>query len=217
MLEVLNRGSWTSNFNDTRIALIPKVKAPSNVTEFRPISLCNVLYKIVAKFLANRLKHILPDIISPTQSVFVPGMLITDNVIVTFDLLHTMTKRMKDRDRFMALKLDMSKVSKKFEWKFLHAVMSKIGFVKKWIDFVMQCVTSMSHSLIINGSPLEKFYPSRGIRQGDHLSPYLFILVSEALSSILNNVELDGLITDSLLLQSKFSGMKQTLQHSRSV
>jgi hypothetical protein len=93
----------------THIALIPKLKNPITVSDYRPISLCNVVYKLLSKVLANRLKKILPYIISPVQSAFVPGGLITDNVLAAYETLHTMHARMKGKKGFMAVKLGMSK------------------------------------------------------------------------------------------------------------
>ena len=94
--------------NHTNIVLIPKVKTPEKMSDFRPISLCNVIYKIISKVLANRLKQILSDIISPTQSAFVPGRLITDNVLVAYETLHTMHSQKKGKKGSLALKLDIS-------------------------------------------------------------------------------------------------------------
>jgi hypothetical protein len=108
VLEFLNSGCLDPSVNTTNIMLIPKIKNPTWVTEFWPISLCNVLYKLIAKVLANRMKKALTKIISLNQSVFVPGRLITDNIIVAFEALHTMDVRLKGGKGYMALKLDMS-------------------------------------------------------------------------------------------------------------
>jgi hypothetical protein len=108
-LHFLNFGHMDSAINATNIALIPKVKNPNCVTEFRPISLCNVLYKIVFKVLANRLKVILPMVISPNQSAFLPRRLITDNILAAYETLHTMHTRLWSKVGFMGIKLDISK------------------------------------------------------------------------------------------------------------
>ncbi|XP_018853114.2 uncharacterized protein LOC109015083 [Juglans regia] len=194
-LFVLNSGGSLQNLNDTYIVLIPKVKEPKLVTDFRPISLCNVMYKIISKTMANRLKLILPEIISPTQSAFIPGRLISDNVIVAFEALHTMNNRLQGKIGHMALKLDMSKAYDRIEWPFIQAVLSKMGFPEKWIKMIMNCVETVSYSLLVNGSPQQSFSPSRGIRQGDPLSPYLFILCAEVLSNLLNLAEARGVIS----------------------
>ncbi|XP_042950057.1 uncharacterized protein LOC122282168 [Carya illinoinensis] len=188
-------GTGFRSINDTFIVLIPK-KNPIHVTEYRPISLCNVIYKVVSKVLANRLKQLLPDIISPAQSAFVPGRLISDNITVAYEAMHSMKHRMRGKkEGYMALKLDMSKAYDRIEWAFIEAVLVKIGFEKEWIMLIMQCVTTVQYSILINGSPQKVFNPSRGLRQGDPISPYLFLICTEVLGNILDKAEGKGLIT----------------------
>jgi hypothetical protein len=135
ILDFLNNGIFDSSINDTFISLIPKVKNPTRITEYKSISLCNVIYKLVAKVLTIRMKKVLPLIISPNQSAFVSGRLITDNVVVAFKALHTMDTRLKGRKGYMALKLDMSKAYDHVEWDYLEAIMLKLGFVARWVGF----------------------------------------------------------------------------------
>ena len=114
------------------------------MADFRPISLCNEIYKIISKVLANRLKLILPQLISPTQSAFVPRHLITDNVLVSYETLHAMHIRKKGA---LALKLDVSKAYDRVEWGFLKGMMVKLGFSEVWVDRVMSCVSTPSFSV----------------------------------------------------------------------
>jgi hypothetical protein len=164
VLDYLNHDCFENSINETYIVLIPKKKNPSRITEYWPISLCNVLYKLIAKVLANRLKQVLEKIISPNQSAFVPGRLITDNVLVAFEALHTMDTKMKGRQGYMAMKLDMSKAYDRVKWVFLEAVMRKLGFAERWVALLMKCVKTVSHSILINSQPHGRIIPSRGIR-----------------------------------------------------
>lgn len=128
VLQFLNGRIFDKDMNFTNLVLIPKVKNPVNAKHFRPLSLCNVIYKIASKFLANRLKRVLLDIISKFQSAFLPGKLITDNLIITFEALHTMTTRQGGKRGSMDVKLDMAKTYDQVEWGFLEAIMRKMRF-----------------------------------------------------------------------------------------
>ena len=165
ILDFLNHGLYPPNFNETYIVLIPKVKEPKRVTDFRLISLCNVVFRITSKVIANKLKKILPSIISDTQSAFVHGRLITDNVLVAFETMHHINGRKGGKKGEMALKLDMSKAYDRVEWVCLEKIMAKLGFGEKWRSLIMKCVTSVSYSVKINGKPRGKIIPSRGLRQ----------------------------------------------------
>ena len=153
VLQALNTGVMPRDINNTYICLIPKIKNPQKITNYRPISLCNVIYKLISKVLANRLKKILHEVINEAQSAFVPGRHITDNVVVAFKTMHTIGKRKKGKEGLMAIKLDMSKAYDRVEWGYLEIMMRKLGFGEKWISLVMMCVTTVSYEVLINGEP----------------------------------------------------------------
>lgn len=122
-LEFLNGNGSVAVLNRTLIALIPKVQDPKMVTEYRPIRLCNVIYKLISKVLANRMKKVLPGLISEIQSAFVANRLIQDNVIAAFEVLHCLKKRGKKSRQKVAVKLDMAKAYDRVEWIFLRRMM----------------------------------------------------------------------------------------------
>lgn len=153
VLGVLNDRMDPREINHTLIALVPKVKAPDNFSQFHPISLCNVVIKLVTKAIANRLKRVLHELISVNQSAFIPHRLITDNTLIAFEIFHYLKKKKKGKTGYFALKLDMAKSYDRMEWKFIETVMMNMKFPTCFVKLVMRCITYVSYSILINGKP----------------------------------------------------------------
>ena len=191
-LHILNEGGNIAPLNHTFICLILKIAKPRTVMEYRPISLCNVIYRIIAKTIANRLKLILESVILPTQSAFVPNRLITDNIIVGYECLHKIRHSKNKKNGLVALKLDISKAYDMVEWEFLRCTLGMLGFSHKWVELVMRCISTTSFSVLINGVAKGLIQLKRGLRQGCPLSPYLFIIC--AFTNLLHQAEANQLI-----------------------
>src|SRR4051812_38049448 len=124
----INGGTLPIGMNDTSITLIPKVRHPQKISQYRPISLYSVVYKVGAKCIANRLRVFLNDIVGEEQSAFIPGRIITDNVLIAYESVHALKRNKKGGNHLCVVKLDMIKAYDCVEWHYLQAIMSRLGF-----------------------------------------------------------------------------------------
>lgn len=165
VLDFLNQGISPPAFDDTHIILIPKVKNPTKITHYRPVSLSNVVSRLASKVLVNRLKVLFPHIISENQRAFMSNHLITDNVLLAFETMHHISQKRGGKLGEMAFKLDISKVYDQVEWGCLEQIMHKMSFHTKCFEIMMRCVHSITYFVKINGQPQGHVAPTRGLRQ----------------------------------------------------
>ncbi|GJQ92981.1 hypothetical protein Tco_0004120 [Tanacetum coccineum] len=204
--EFFINGHLLRELNHTIIALIPKVNSPARVNDYRPISCCNVLFKCISKIIANRLKDSLKRLVSPNQSAFVPGRSISDNILLTQEIMHNY-----HLDRGVprcAFKVDIQKAYDTVDWEFLRVILIGFGFHVRMVSWIMECVATTSFSISINGSLHGYFKGERGLCQGDHLSPYLFTLIMEVLTLMLHRKTSTQL---ELLKEGLLDGFKDAL------
>jgi len=185
VLDFFESGILPQSTNDALLVLIPKVLKPEKITQFRPISLCNVLFKVITKMMVIRLKSVISKLIGPAQASFIPGRLSIDNIVVVQEAVHSM-RRKKGRKGWMLLKLDLEKAYDRIRWDFLEETLQAAGLSSGWTRRIMECVANPAMSLLWNGEKTESFKPARGLRQGDPLSPYLFVLCMERLCQLID-------------------------------
>lgn len=152
--------------NHSLIFLIPKQENRTFITYFRPVSLCNIAYKVIAKIMADRLRKVLGMLIKFPQATFVTGRSIQENTIIAQQIFHAM-KLKQGRKGLAAIKIDMERAYDRLDWVFFVRIMHAFEFDPKWIQWIYQCISNVSFSVLMNGLPFE---PQRGIRQGDPLS-----------------------------------------------
>lgn len=158
-----------------------KKSVPQKVSDYRPISLTTSIYKIIAKVLAERLKLVLPQTISQNQLAFVKSRQIIDPILLLTKLL---TGGGVAKDKALSLNQTLKKPSNKLNWNFLLSILKQKGFPNKWITWIYGCISTESYSILINGNSRGFIQATRGIRQGDPFSPFLFVIAIHYLSSL---------------------------------
>jgi len=188
--EFHRNGRLSKGINSTFIGLIPKVDSPQRLNDFRPISLVGSMYKILAKVLANRLRSVIGSVISDSQSAFIKGRQILDGILVANEIVDEARRHKKE---LLLFKVDFEKAYDSIDWGYLQEVMSKMGFPTLWRKWIKECTKTTTASVLVNGSPTDEFSLGRGLRQGDPLSPFLFLLAVEGF-----NVLMSSLLTNNL-------------------
>lgn len=175
--------------NATLLSLVPKTESAEKMTDFRPIACCNVVYKIISKIMAHRLKGLLPKAIEMNQCAFVQGRLLLENVLLPTELVKDYHKPLVSSRS--AIKLDISKAFDTVQWSFIEAVLRAMRIPDLFVTWIMKCISTAAFSVSVNGELEGFFSSSRGIRQGCSLSPYLYVIVSNVLSKLLNKAVID--------------------------
>ncbi|KAF5791018.1 putative RNA-directed DNA polymerase [Helianthus annuus] len=180
--EFYNSAAFSPGCASSFLALIPKVNDPTSFSDFRPISLVGCINKVVSKVLVNRLKRVVGKLISAEQSAFLAGRSITDGPLMLNEMVGWM-KRAKSKGLFF--KVDIDKAYDSLNWGFLESVMHQMNFPYRWRKWIMAVVSSARASVLVNGSPTQEFTCYRGLRQGDPISPFLFVIAMEALTGVM--------------------------------
>ncbi|CAL1367951.1 unnamed protein product [Linum trigynum] len=180
-LSFFENGTLPAAISESTVVLIPKVEKPEFVHQLRPISLNNVNLKAITKAMTSRLKMVMKKLISPRQSSFIPGRQTADNIFVVQEVLHSLKKK-RGRKGGMVIKIDLEKAYDRLRWDFLRDTLIEVGLPSSWIRCIMFCVEQNRMRILWDGELTQPITPTRGVRQGDPLSPYLFVLCMERLS-----------------------------------
>ncbi|WKA08526.1 hypothetical protein VitviT2T_026242 [Vitis vinifera] len=202
--EFHERGRFVKSLNATFLVLVPKRGGAEDLKDFRPINLVGSLYKLLAKVLANRIKKVMGKVISESQNAFVEGRQILDAVLIANEAVDS---RLKDNVGGVLCKLDIEKAYDHVSWSFLLAVLKEMGFGERWIKWIDWCISTVKFSLLVNGSPSGFFQSTRGLRQGDPLSPYLFVIAMEVFSSMMRRAISGGYLAGWKVSGGRGEGM----------
>ena len=184
--ESITMACISEELNVSKITLLPKTEDRSRIQNFRPISLLNTMYKLVAKVYANRMKPLLHNWILPSQTGFVPNRCILDNIFLAFESIEWALENKQDLSMLL---LDFEKAYDRVSWTFLTQAMGRMGFHDTWIQQVMSLNRTASATIIVNGEQSKPFKLQRSVRQGCPLAPYLFLLTVDVLGQMLQHPE----------------------------
>ena len=182
--ETISQAHISETLNISKIALLPKSEDRSRIQNFRPISLLNTLYKVIAKVYANRMKPLLHNWIPPSQTGFVPNRCILDNIFLAFE---AMEWSLENQHELSLLLLDFEKAYDRVSWSFLQQTMKRMGFADIWVKQVLSLNLNASAAIIVNGEQSKTFKLQRSVRQGCPLAPYLFLLTVDVLGQMLQH------------------------------
>ena len=184
--ESIEQAHISAEMNVSKIALLPKTEDRSRIKNFRPISLLNTLYKLIAKIYATRMKPLLHHWILPSQTGFVPNRCILDNIFLAFESIDW---ALESNQNISLVLLDFEKAYNRVSWTFLEKTMEKMGFVESWIKRVMSLNLNASATIVVNGKQSQAFQLQRSVRQGCPLAPYMFLLTVDVLGQMLQHPE----------------------------
>lgn len=176
--------------NSTILTLVPKHSGASTISDYHPISCCNTLYKLISKILVQRLKPLLPDLILPNQTAFVQGRLLVENTMLASEIVHGY-HRDKGPSR-ITLKVDIAKAFDTVNWNFIFNCLKGMSLPAQFIQWIHSCITTPSFMIGFNRTVQGFFRSKRGLRQGDPLSPYLFVIAMNCLSLLLDKAAEEG-------------------------
>lgn len=161
--KIIEEGDIPEDAAEAILVLIPKKDKPNSMRDFRPLSICNVTYKLASKIIVNRLRDLVKDLVSPCQSSFVPGRQSLDDVVICREVVHTM-KRTKSRRGMVVMKVDLEKSCDRLEWQFIGKILEDDGVPGELSNIILKLISNGSCRLAWNGDATDCIRPSRGLR-----------------------------------------------------